>query len=83
MSKEPATLEDIAAELAQLDGIIAKLDEWVYTHGRSHWRQLEPQVREANESILQIAMHLRDLGIPEDRLKRWADKGVFEERVEG
>jgi hypothetical protein len=76
-------LENIAAELAQLDDVITKLDEWVYTHGRSHWRQLEPQVRDVNESILQIAMHLHDLGTSEDLLKRWAEKGVFDEKVEG
>lgn len=79
---EPS-LDDIVAELAQLDDTISKLDTWIYTHGRSHWRELEPQVRDANESILQIAMHLHDLGVPEEQLKRWADRGVFDEKVEG
>lgn len=78
----PNTLDEIVAELEQLDRFIENIDEWIYKMGRRNWVYLEPKVRAANESALQIAMHLHDLGVEDGRLKRWVDKGVFAEKVD-
>lgn len=75
-------LAHIAAELSQVYECILDLDRWVYKNGTSRaWIDFEPKAHAAQESILQIAIYLHDLGIEDKYLERWTDEGVFGEKL--
>lgn len=82
MANDQEILKQIASELSQIHESILELDRWVYKNGpRRAWIDFEPKVRAAQESVLQVAMYLHDLGVQDKYLERWVDEGVFGEKL--